>query len=82
MVKRAKFVLNKYNLFVQCENCKLCSLLFCTRSLLLPSLYYSNYRVEYIRFVGFYYVPAHYHFINYEVRFLYVEHYLQTACQS
>ena len=40
----------------------------------LCSFYNRDNLVEYIRFVGFHDVASHYHFVNYKVCFLYVEH--------
>ena len=45
----------------------------------LRCFHYGYDWVEYIGFVGFYYVSAHYHLIDYEVRLLNVEHYLSVS---
>ena len=36
-----------------------------------------DHRVEDVRFVGLHDVPTHHHFVDDEVRFLYVKHYLE-----
>ena len=43
----------------------------------MTGLDYGHYWIQNVRLISFHYVACHYHLVDYEVRFLYVKHYLE-----